>query len=90
MAVPLMGSAAPGAAMGEGQPPASGGDQARGQLEALMGQIRTFGQQLEQFGQTMPALAPEVQQMRQILKRMVVKAAQSAPQQTASSQNLPG
>ena len=68
----------------------SGPDQQRGQLDAVMGQIRQLSQQVDAIGQQIPAMASEVQQIRAVLKRMIVKAAQQAPQQTESSQALPG
>lgn len=68
----------------------SGPDQQRGQLDAVMGQIRTVQQQVDALGQSLPAMAAEVKQIREALKRMIVKAAQQAPQQTESAQALPG
>lgn len=87
----MMPSAAPSSAMDQNAAPQGGGsDQARSQLEGVMGQIRDFSQKLDEMGGSMPSMAQEVQQIKSILKRMVVKAAQQAPQQTASSQGLPG
>ncbi len=88
---PLMGSTAPSTGMdanaaGNSVP---GQDGARQQLEQIMGKIRDLGQQFEDLGSQVPSLSSEVQQIKQILKRMVVKAAQQAPQQTASSSALP-
>ena len=77
--------------MAGGSPAGGGGgsDAARQALEQAMGEIRDLGQKAEALGGKYPSLAPEVQQLKQILKRMVVKAAQQAPQQTVSSQDLP-
>ncbi len=73
-----------------GSPASAGGsDQARQMLEQAMGKIRDFKQQIDAFGEQYPSVAPEVKQLQQILKRMIVKVAQQAPQQTASSQDLP-
>jgi hypothetical protein len=76
--------------LGGGQAQAGGGspDQARGAVEQVMAQLRQIGQQVESLGQ-MPALAPEVQQLRQLLKRMIEKAGQGAPPATASAGALP-
>ena len=76
--------------MAGGSPAGGGGsDQARQMLEQAMGEIRAVGQQIDEMGGKYPSVAPEVKQLKQILKRMIVKVAQQAPQQTASSQNLP-
>jgi predicted nucleic acid-binding Zn-ribbon protein len=87
VALPLMGSVAPGADMAGQQQ--SSPDQARQQLEQVMQRIRDLGQQVDQVGSQVPAFEPEIKQIRQILKRMIVKAAQAAPQQTTSSEQVP-
>ena len=92
---PMMGSVGAGETgmdqNAAGGSPASGGgaDQARQMLEQAMGKIRDVGQQVDALGTQFPSLAPEVKQLKELLKRMVVKAAQQAPQQTPSSQALP-
>lgn len=91
---PVVGQVAPGTGMDDaatGGSPAGGGgqDAQRQMLEQAMGKIRDFKQQIDAFGSEYPAIAPEVKQLQQILKRMIVKVAQQAPQQTGSSQNLP-
>ncbi len=92
---PLMGSAGAGStgmdenAAGGSPAGAGGSDQARQMLEQAMGEIRTLGQSIDEMGGKYPSVAPEVKQLKQILKRMIVKVAQQAPQQTASSSNLP-
>jgi len=93
---PLMGQIPSGSTgmddAAAGGSPASGGggtDQARQMLEQAMGKIRDLGQQIDAMGSEYPSVAPEVKQLKQILKRMIVKVAQQAPQQTASSANLP-
>lgn len=70
--------------------PGAGADQIRQQLEALMGQIRDVGQMVDALAADFPTLAPDVQQVKQLLKQMVVKAAQQAPTQTASGAAVPG
>ena len=77
--------------LGGGQAQAAGGapDQARGALESTMAQLRQIGQQVEQLGSSLPALAPEVQQLRQLLKRMIMKAGQSSPTSSGSADALP-
>lgn len=91
---PMVGTVAPGTGMDDaaagGSPASAGGsDAGRQMLEQAMGKIRDFKQQIDAFGTEYPAVAPEVKQLQQILKRMIVKVAQQAPQQTASSANLP-
>lgn len=55
-----------------------------------MGQIRDIGQSIDALASDFPTLAPDVQQVKQLLKQMVVKAAQQAPAQTASGMAVPG
>lgn len=88
---PLMGSTAPGGGLDANASPSGAGspDQARAQLEDLMGKIRAVGQAFQDIGQQAPSMQDEVKQVQQILKRMVVKAAQQAPQQTGSAAALP-
>lgn len=70
----------------QGGPPPNGD---AGGAEAAMGAIRDLGQQIEALGQKIPVLQAEVQQMRQILRKMVMKAGQSAPTQNQSASALP-
>ena len=85
-----MGEVAPNTGMDQTAQGNGGQDGARQGLEQVMGQIRDLGQSLQAIGTAVPAFGPEVQQIQQILKRMVVKAAQQAPKQTASAAALPG
>ena len=85
---PLMGQLAPSTGMDRNEQ-GNGSDGSRQQLEAVMGQIRELGEQVSALGSKVPAFAPEVQQIQQIVKRLIVKAAQVAPQQTASAAQLP-
>lgn len=92
MAPGLAGGNAPPTAMdanaqGNG---AGSTDQARTELEAVMGQIRDLGGQVAQLGAKVPSMAAEVKQIQRLLMQMRVKAAQQSPQQTPSSQELPG
>lgn len=91
---PMMGNVGAGATgmddqMAGGSPAGGGSDQARQMLKQAMGKFRDLGQQVDAIGEQYPSLAAEVKQLNLILKRMIVKAAQQAPQQTASSANLP-
>lgn len=87
---PLMGGTASGGGLDtNAQGTGAGGDNAKQGIEQVMSAIRELGQQVQQLGTMVPAFAPDVQQLQQILKRLVVKAAQQAPQQTASAQALP-
>ncbi len=75
---PLMGSAGAGStgmdenAAGGSPAGAGGSDQARQMLEQAMGEIRTLGQSIDEMGGKYPSVAPEVKQLKQILKRMIV------------------
>lgn len=96
-APPIGGAAASsdtpmGQAMAGGMPqqPGAGADAQRQGIEVLMGQIRDIGQQVEALQGDFPDLAPDVQQIMTLLKNIVVKAARSAPQQTASGAAVPG
>ena len=83
-----------GAMLGGAQPQMSAGgagaDAQQQQLQQTMGQIRDFAEQVKQLGANNPVLADDVQQIQQILKNMVVKAAQVGQTQTASSLAVPG
>ena len=83
----MLASAPPAPAAGG---PGAGMDAARQQLEATMGRIRDFGEQIKQLAAENPAVADEAQQIQQLLKQMVVKSAQIAPVQTMSSMAVPG
>lgn len=77
-----------GAAAGPGM--GAGADLIRQQLEQQMGQIRGIADQVKQLAATNPAMAQGAQQIQEILKQMVIAAAQMTPQQTASSTAIPG
>lgn len=66
-----------------------GFDLARQQLEQTMGQIRQVATAVKQLAATVPDAAQELQQMQELLKAVVIKAAQPAPMQTMSGQAVP-
>jgi hypothetical protein len=91
------GAGNPGQAIGAAIGPAVGGggaaqqvDAQQQQLQALMGQIRTVNTQVMQIGATSPVLGPLAMQVQELLKQMVVMAAQGAQAQTASGMAVPG
>jgi hypothetical protein len=51
--------------------------------------IRTIGQSVAELAKSNPALAPQATQIAQILRQMIVSAAQQASTQTASSEAVP-
>lgn len=55
-----------------------------------MGKIRGIGQQVQMLEAEYPQMADEAQQISQLLKAMVVKAAQQGSAQTASGMAVPG
>lgn len=69
---------------------AAGMDAQRQQLEATMGRIRDLGELVKQLAAEIPTVADEAQQIQQLLKQMVVKAAQQTPMQTMSGAAVPG
>ena len=71
------------------QPPGGAQGAETGQIEVLMGQVREIQQLVKAVGADFPTLAPDAEQISQILKRMVVSAASQAPQQTASGMAVP-
>jgi hypothetical protein len=87
--------AGPPGAPGAGAPGDSDNDSDTAQdptgssVAAVMGQIRDLGTTAAAIASSTPALQPEVQQITAIIKRMIVKAGQSAPTQTDSASALP-
>ena len=84
------GAAAPMGGIGAGL---TGGGMASApdqNLQALMGQIRQVSDQVKQLASSVPVLAEEAEQINQLLKAMVVKAAQAQSMQTASGMAVPG
>lgn len=67
----------------------AGADDPSGASE-VMGALRDLGRQVEAIGKQLPTAQAEMQQLRQILKRLVIKAGQSAPKATPSAQRVPG
>ena len=82
------GDSAIGALLAGGSP-GQGADQVRQQLESLAGQIRDLGMMTDAIATDFPSAAQEVSQIKTLLKQIIVKAAQQAPQATASGQAVP-
>jgi len=59
------------------------------QLAQLAGQVRDLGGQVDQIAASNPSLQQEAQQVKAILRQMILKAAQTAPMQTMSSEAVP-
>ena len=86
-----MGALAPGTGMdGNAQGSGAGQDNAQSAITQTMGKLRDLGGSLQDLGKSNPSFAPEVQQMQQILKRLIVKAGAQGPQQTPSADQVPG
>lgn len=60
-----------------------------GAMNDAIGQIRQIAQQTTALSALNPAFAPGVQQIQQILRQMIVSAAQQASMQTPSSEAVP-
>lgn len=75
--------------VGGAPPQGAGADGASAALMQTMQQIRDLGQQVDALAADLPALQPEVQQIQQILKRMVIKAAQAPVGEPASGMAVP-
>lgn len=65
------------------------GDPAQDGVQDLMGDIRQLSSLADGLGTKQPALAPEVQQLKNILRQMIIKAASAASVQTPSGQAVP-
>lgn len=59
-------------------------------LTQTMGQIRAIGEAVKGLADLIPMGADEVQQIQQLLKALVIKAAQGSPAQSPSSMAVPG
>lgn len=75
----------PYAAMADAPSQPAGGED----VTALMGQIRDLAGQVDDLGGQYPSLAQEAQQIRALLRQMIIKAAQQAPTATPSGQAVP-
>lgn len=75
---------------GADQQAAAAMDAQRQQLEQAMQQVRQIGEAVKSLAQMMPQAADEANQIQQLLKAMVVKAAQQTPMQTGSGMAVPG
>lgn len=69
---------------------APGMDAQRQQLEGAMQAIRQLADQVKALGGMIPQAADEITQIQNLLKSVVVKAAQAAPAQTMSGAMVPG
>lgn len=58
-------------------------------MNDLLGQIRQIGQQVDGLGAALPALAPIVTQIKQLLRQAIVAAAQQASAQSPSGEQVP-
>lgn len=72
---------------GGGMAGAGGGDAV---LQGVAMRIREIGQSLQALQAENPVLAADVEQINQLLKQMLVKAAQAGSMQTASGMGVPG
>lgn len=79
----------PFGALADGPNMGAGPDPIQEQLTQMMGQIRDVASQVDQIAAANPAVQQEATQIRALLRQMVVKTAQSAPMQTASSEMVP-
>lgn len=52
--------------------------------------IRQIAEPIKALAQIVPMAADDIQQIQQLLKQILIKAAQGAPQQTPSSMAVPG
>lgn len=59
-------------------------------LTQTMTQIRQLGEGVKALATLIPMGADEITQIQNLLKALVVKAAQGAPQQTPSGMSVPG
>src|SRR5262245_53892780 len=73
-----------------GATPGAGAEAGNAQLESLAMAVRQIGDQVKSIVGQNPTLAAEGQQIGQLLKLMVVKAAQQQQMQTMSSAQVPG
>lgn len=91
---PAAASSSPGAPGPGGGPPLPPGAQAadaqQQQLMQTIQGIRDLGEMVKQIAANAPMVSDEAQQIQELLKQMVIKAAQPAPVQTASSMMVPG
>ena len=89
---PLTAGAAGSSAIGDllaGGSAGMGADQVQAQIQALAGQIRDAGAMIDAIAASFPAAAQEASQVKQLLKQIIVKAAQQVSSQTASAAAVP-
>lgn len=70
--------------------PAAGQDALRAQLQQTAQMVRQIGDMVTQLGQSNPMFQQGAAQITQILKQMMITAAQAAPMQTVSGAAVPG
>ena len=85
MSPAMMGSASAAPPMGQG----AGPPDASGAMPDLMGKIRQVATSVDDLGSSNPALAPEIQQIKVVLRQMIIKAAQAASAQSPSGEAVP-
>ena len=95
MGTPPFSGSQPGPMAGAGDlmaagNPAAGQDAARAALQQTAMQIREINTLVQQTMASNPLIAGDLQQIEAILKNALIKAAQTAPTQTASSMAVPG
>ena len=66
-----------------------GADQAQSELQGLASQIRDVGQMTDAMAQQFPMAQGEIAQIQQLLKQIIVKAAQAMSMQTQSGSAVP-
>lgn len=69
--------------------PGAGVDAVNQQLMQAVNGIRQLGAASQQLASQFPALAPQMQQIQDLLKQAAVAVAQQAPQQTGSGLAIP-
>jgi hypothetical protein len=69
---------------------AAGVDAQRQMVEQVAAVVRQMGEQVKALAQLAPHAADELQQIQQLLKQVIIKAAQAAPAQTPSGMAVPG
>jgi multidrug resistance efflux pump len=86
----LEAMAAGGGGGGPQGPGPGGADQRQAQVEQAVMAIRELQQKADALAKQLPSVQAEVQQMKQIFQRMVIKAGQMAPNASPSEAALPG
>src|SRR3990172_2312515 len=96
LGAPVADGTSPTSAMSavlSGSMPAAPGQAAQAinaQLQQLAGQVRDIGDQIKQLVAANPPLAQDGQQIMDLLKGMIIKAAEHSQMQTMSGAGVPG